>query len=381
MSLSKQQLMGAVGGGVFAVGVLALGWMFYSAWSEKTEAEEQLEEEATSFRHFNEATVYPSKESIDAVKSNETNYAAWRTTATAFAAQGDTLFTEETGSGFKQRLQAEVRRMLTLPGGVDGKIAASSFLFGFEQYLGENGAVPKDADVPRLAVQLDVIARLVNLFAETGAQEVKSIERIEPRAKDPAKDGDGQAKPKKSRVQRAKEQEPEEKKATKQSYAFTVLVRPACLVAVLNRLASTPRFTTVRNLTFAQATDVIGTRLSAAASAKEQKTTSRRGSRRRAAVEEKPDAAQLSDVFDPEVDAVIQVSFTLDVYDFGQGKAVAPTSVRSKVEATTEVQPAAAKAAEPKATEEAKPTEKPDAVKPAATPAKAEKQEEHNDFI
>ena len=34
MSLSKQQMIGAVGAGIFVVCAGGLGWMLYSAWSD-----------------------------------------------------------------------------------------------------------------------------------------------------------------------------------------------------------------------------------------------------------------------------------------------------------------------------------------------------------
>ena len=67
----------------------------------------------------------------------------------------------EEPSVFKQRLQAEVRRMGELPGGVNGRIATPGCLFGFEQYLGENGILPPSAEVPRLSEQLAAIVRAV----------------------------------------------------------------------------------------------------------------------------------------------------------------------------------------------------------------------------
>ena len=45
MSLSKQQMIGAVGAGIFVVCAGGLGWMLYSAWSDKGEVETKVTEE------------------------------------------------------------------------------------------------------------------------------------------------------------------------------------------------------------------------------------------------------------------------------------------------------------------------------------------------
>lgn len=385
MSLTKQQMVGAVGGGVFALGVIALGVMFYLAWSAKSEAEEQLNDESSAFQRFNSAPVYPSKQSIDTVKSNETNYAAWRTTATTLAAQGDRAFASETPAIFKQRLQAEARLMHALPGSVEGKIAAATFHFGFDQYLGESGELPKDTDVPRLAIQLDTITQLINLFADAGVTEIKNVQRIEPpRAEQKAQENEKASAKKPSRVKSATtkaREEAEQAKMTKMSYAFTVVGRPSSLVTILNQLAATPRFATVRDLAFGQATDVITERISSVATANAQKsTTSTRKRGRRAAAakaeQEKEAAAnQVSDVFDPEVDAAIQISFTLDVFDFGRGAVTAPSKVKSVEVAAEEP----TKATDEKA--DAAKVEKPAEKQSAAPAVKEEKKEVGNEFL
>ena len=329
MSLSKQQTIGAVGGGVFLVLAGALGWMLFSAWSERGEAEERLEGETSSFRRYNEAAVFPSKGSIASVKSNETSYAAWYESAVALAARGDRVTPVETPPIFKQRLQAEVRRMAALPGGANGHISAETFLFGFEQYLGEGGVLPQSADVPRLANQLDAITTVVDMCAEAGVLEIKSVQRAEP----PKADEDDQDRGKKKKKGK-KAAEADELKQTCLDYAFEVTTRPAAFVSLLNALTSTERFFVVKNLSFRESSDMIVDKITAIESAAAQKSrgaaTSGGGRRRRgmaAAVE--ADAAQpgLSKddriVVDPELDAPIVVKFNLSVYDFGRAAAPA----------------------------------------------------------
>ena len=346
MSLSKQQKLGVIGAGVFVLCAGGLGFGAYLAWSGRCEAEEELEAAVGGFRSHYEAAVFPSKRSLDSVLSNKVSYTDWHASALALAARGDRKFPVELPPIFKQRLQREVRRMAALAGGVEGKIAAPAFLFGFEQYLGEGGVLPQEQDVPRLAVQLDTITQVVDMFAEVGVLEVKAIRRIEQKAASEEED-DGARRPAKTKKGAGKEADaPQE---TCLAYAFEFTARPAALVAVLNRLTSCPRFMTVKNLSFRETADVIVEHLNAVENAKNQKAsgrgaTGRRGRRGAAAAESAAqgaaEAAVNPLVVDPELDAPIQVNFTLEVRDFGRG-AAAPSAEDAATEAKPE--PEAAK--------------------------------------
>ena len=346
MSLSKQQKLGVIGAGVFVLCAGGLGFGAYLAWSGRCEAEEELEAAVSGFRSHYEAAVFPSKRSLDSVLSNKVSYTDWHASALALAARGDRKFPVELPPIFKQRLQREVRRMAALAGGVEGKIAAPAFLFGFEQYLGEGGVLPQEQDVPRLAVQLDTITQVVDMFAEVGVLEVKAIRRIEQKAAAEEED-DGARRPAKTKKGAGKEADaPQE---TCLAYAFEFTARPAALVAVLNRLTSCPRFMTVKNLSFRETADVIVEHLNAVENAKNQKAsgrgaTGRRGRRGAATAESAAqgaaEAAVNPLVVDPELDAPIQVNFTLEVRDFGRG-AAAPSAEDAATEAKPE--PEAAK--------------------------------------
>ena len=185
MSMTKQQTIGAACGGVFAVCVCALGYFLYDAASARAEAEEQLASEEAAYSSFNNAAVFPSKKSIADVKTNEIAFAEWRKAARELVSRGDRKpAASEEPSVFKQRLQAEVRRLSALPGGVGGKICAPDFLFGFDRYLGESGVLPQNDEVPRLAEQLDTISKVAEFCSEAGAVEIKAIQRVEPKEED-----------------------------------------------------------------------------------------------------------------------------------------------------------------------------------------------------
>lgn len=330
MSLSKQQIAGFVGVGVFVVLAGGLGYMLWDAVSQRQGAEANLAEGQDSFRRYNEADVFPSQKSIAAVQSNKASYAAWQETASAFAARGDRSLPGETPPIFKQRLQSEVRRLAQLPGGVDGKISASTFLFGFDQYLGEGGVLPAEADVPRLAAQLDLITHVVELFAEAGVHDVRAIQRIEAAKKDAGADDDKPAKAKRKAKAKAKDAEEEDApKTTCLEYAIEFSTRPAAFVSVLNALTADERFIVVKGFSFKETSDLILERIAAAEAAEAAKNSPNVGRRgRRRGGDAKPEEAKKVDrlVVDPESDAPIQVNMTLAVYDFGRAVAAKPAA-------------------------------------------------------
>ena len=335
MSLSKQQMVGIGCGCAFLAVAGILGYMLFDAMSERAKLETGdeesgdlgLEEAKSTFMGYNRAPVFPSQESINSVKSNEASYAAWYADARAFAAQGDYAepASPEDNSAFKDRLKVEVDRLGRLPGGVDGHIAKNECRFGFEKYLGENGILPDQRDVPLLARELASISRAVDIFAKAGVFEVQSVTRPEP-----PKERDRDEERPKSGAKKAKADDtPSE---TCLEYKFALRARPASLVKMLNGLSSDAHFMSVKELSFrkAEASDMILSSLSAKEAAESkgaEQSSGRRGRRGRLAEpqpklgEPKAEKTQNRLVVDPELDAPFDVTFTLAVYDFGGGKA------------------------------------------------------------
>ena len=339
MSLSKQQMVGIGCGCAFLVVAGILGYMLFDASCERAKVETGdeetgdpgLESAKDTFMGYNRAPVFPSQASIDAVKSNEAQYAAWYANTRALAASGDYAepTVPEDNSAFKDRLKIEVDRMGKLPGGVDGHIATAECRFGFEKYLGENGILPDQKDVPLLARELASISRAVDIFAAAGVFEVQSIQRPDVQASVDQKE----QKPKpKGNAKNAKNQD--EPSETCLEYKFAVRARPAALVKMLNSLASDARFMVVRNFSFRrpESADMILSNIAAKESAESKAAapaSSRRGRRRGldqqpalGAGEPEKKLGRL--VVDPELDAPFDVTFTLAVYDFGGASAPAP---------------------------------------------------------
>ncbi len=279
--------------GVWAAAAAYLCYLAYDATSGRGEAEQGLETANEAFRRFNDAAVFPSLASIASVKSNEVTWGAWYDAAFALAGRGDREFPSETPPVFKQRLRSTVRRLQSLRGEVEGKLAQPAFFFGFEKYLGETDALPGADDVPRLAAQLDFVEYLAETLAESGVKEVKGLVLREP------KEDDGEC-------------------ARHLDYALTFSARPAGLVRALNALAASQRFVAVTEFSFRETGDSITPRLSAEKKKDAPSGRGRRGRRGAAAEEQQVDDSKKANrlVTDPAVNAEFEVSMTVKVYDF-----------------------------------------------------------------
>lgn len=321
MAMSKGKMIASVSGGVFFVAVAALGYLLYDAYSTCVETEEELEGAKSTFDGHYSAPVFPSAKSIDSVKSNETEYAAWLKTAQVLASRGDKSFSkDESPAAFKQRLQDEARRLRALPGGVDGKLVAQNFMFGFDKYLDpERGVLPDSSDVQRLATQLDTVSHLAEMFSKNEALELRDVAFVEP----PKEEDEESRKPRKGAKKKAATDD-EGPQVTSLDYRISLIVRPAAFVDILNALTADVRFIVIKSLAFRETADMIIDKMNAAEAAltKKDSPSSGRRRRRRMAQEEQPteEESEKKDdrlIVDPELDAPVQMDLVLSVYDFG----------------------------------------------------------------
>ena len=365
MSLNRNQATLSAIGGVFAVGAAVLGWLLWSAVGESNEALADRDSSMSAIDSFYSAKVFPSAESLEAVKANTDEIAGWRENAKIVASRGDKKFAETTPPSFKQFLQSEQVRLSSLPGKAAGRICQAGFAFGFDKYLGQNPTMPEKADLPKLQRQLDFIAEAIELFAESGVAEVKSVKRDETPAAAVVEEVP-QARPaKKGKKGGRADLADEGPVATSLVYSFQFLASPDAFVRTLNRLSADFRFIVVESLDFTESRDVISENFAAREKAEmdaKSAKSSRRTRQHRRKGDEDPELADESAkpadsglVIDPEIDAPLLVDISVRVFDFGQGievaepapEAPAPAPEAPAPEAPAPEAPAPAAAAAP----------------------------------
>ena len=293
MNPEKIKKIGFVLLGVWVLLAGGLGYMAYEASGARAEAEATLDSENSAFNRFNNAPVFPSKVSIESVKSNELAWSIWYDTAFALAGRGDRDIPTETPPVFKQRLQSTVRRLQSLKGEVAGKLSQSTFYFGFEKFLGETDALPQALEVPVLASQLDFIEHFAEMMSESGVMEVKSLQCL------PQNPEDGEC-------------------ARHLDYKVTFSSRPSGIVKAVNALAMSSRFISVTGFSFKETGDAIAPRLASDGKENEKKSGGIRRRGVQVVKEEKIDDSRKENrvITNPSVNAVFEVSMTVKVYDF-----------------------------------------------------------------
>ena len=330
MGMTKQQKIGVCLGGAFGLCVLALGWFFYSAYADHQAALDGDEEEGTkglnaakeeNNRYYAQSNPFPSAGAIASVKSNEAAYAAWKTGSIKLASKGDCPPSPPglAPTVFKNTLYEQVTKMQKLPGGVVGRICASTFQFGFDKYLGEAGGTPEQKDIPKLHAQLATITNVVDLFAKSGVLEVRAFERLE--SQEEAEDGNARNAKGRNKGGKGKSEKEEATSEEPQRYDFRLeyTVRASGFVKVLNGLAKSPRFYIVSDFGFEHAGESLKARFDRMSSGSISGETSSRSRRRRGQEKKEQENAESGFVTNPETDSPILVRMKLSVYDFGTG--------------------------------------------------------------
>ena len=295
-------------GGVSLLGALVFGYLIYSAWSDKGAKDEELGYLEDDAARLSGLEVYPSQEGVKATDANRKAYADWCELATAVASTGDMQFETTTPASFKSFINDEAKRYSEMPGKVDGRFVKAGFGFGFDEYI-LKGALPSATDLPRLQRQWYDVSTFINVLVDAKASSIAELAL----AKEEVKEEQTSAKGKKKRKQKKAEDDEAKPDITRFNIVFTA--SPASLVAVMNAVASNPRFIVAESVSFVRESDEIAEKLGEK-NAKKQEAKSRR--RRPAAdVAAESEADELSGIVtDPVRAPDFKVTMCVAVYDF-----------------------------------------------------------------
>ena len=337
--MNKTKMILAGIGGAIGVIVLALAFLVWQAFSAKTAAIEGdveegvdgLETVETRVQGLLRKPVYPSAASVTAVEANLQAFDDWRKEGLALAARGDRVYPKTTPAQFKTDLVADAKRLMALPGAVEGKLVKPDFAFGpFKDYIVE-GKMPAEADLAELQRKWDDVATIAEMLATNGVAELADVQ-FAAKAKDEGRETKDARREKadKKKGSAKSNNRTIEQSVISHSYVFTFAARPSAFVKTLNELAKCERFVTVDSFTFARPHDVIAEALGGEEKGKgaEQATDGRRGRRGRR-VADRPEAsdgaatrgasgkvAKNGVVTDPFADAPMTVTMAVTVHDF-----------------------------------------------------------------
>ncbi len=326
--MTKQQKLGVGFGGAFGVIALVLGWFFYSAYADCQAAQEgdpDSEEntqglndaQAANMKYYSQSNPFPSESAIATINANRAAYTNWMDQAVQQASRGDLPDAPSglSGNAFKGNyLDVCLTKMRQLPGNAKGLICAEDKWFGFERYMGSEGATPKQDDVPKLYKQFVTVTNMVDIFVKNGVLQVVSVNLNPNKERD---DDDARSASQGNKGQKSNSDKGAAANTrVRYDYEFVFYARAAAIVKVLNALATSPRFYVISEFGFKhEESESLKNRLERITSGGGESPT-RRGRRNR---DKQEGEESKGAVTDPATDPPLLVTMKLSVYDFGTG--------------------------------------------------------------
>ena len=316
--MKLHQIILVVCGVLMAAVCLGAGWFLISAMVAKNAAAEERNQKYDELKGIYNAKVFPNTENIARVSEDQKALEAWLVTASNVVHKGELQVEQKTPTGFKQSLQATVRKLSSQPGAVNGKVVAAGFNFGFDKYLGTSDSLPASEHVERLTQQLTIIELLCK---ELYAANILSLATVTRETFDevgteqkPQEDTGRRRKKNADKTSARATQSPmatggsESEFFTKQRFTFEFNARPTAFINALNRLAAMGLFVVVAETEFRKTEDSLGKR-----TGKHKKEAAKDGAA-------EVDPATLTHieriVTDPELEPPVSVKLDIDVYSF-----------------------------------------------------------------
>lgn len=314
--MNKTKLTLTIIGGVAGAALLAMAFLVWRSTVAKTAAlvgddetgEDGYETVMDQARTLSRKNVYPCAASVTAIVSNRTLVTEWESEAQKLATRGDRVYEATTPPAFKSFVVADAKRLISLPGAVEGKIAKPDFAFGpFRDYIVDS-KMPDRASLSKLQRQWDDISTIVELLSTNEVSELTDVQVKEAVVEEP----------KNGRHRRPAVTESQATDApASYTYVFSLTAKPAAFVKTINALETNERFIVVDDFSLGRSTDVIADTLGG--EEKKAASTGRAGRRRRVAdtAGTKEEAKKQNGIVtDPALDAPMTVTLTVSVYDF-----------------------------------------------------------------
>ena len=330
--MNKNRMILAAVGGVIAVATAAAAVFAYLSYAAKVAAvegddeTEGLESAVEKARRLSTAPVYPCQASVKEIEANTEKLSEWLSAMRKVAAAGDRAYEKTSPAAFKTFIVRDAKRLIALPGGVDGAIAAADFAFGPFKNFVAGGDMPSEAQVPELQRRWDDVATVVETLSACGACELKDVQfKVED---DAAKKAAEEASAKNSRKGSRRQQRKGAADAAAKSpsaaysYVFSFTARASAIVKAVNAFATCERFVTVDEVFFRRDRDAMAEALGGEAG-KKNEVQAQSGRRRRRGGGGAPAAEAAASpkvpegiVTDPAIAEPFTVTMAVTVHDF-----------------------------------------------------------------
>ncbi len=236
------------------VALLLLGSvvMLGRALSQTNEVAEQRDSKFTELEGFYRAPVFPDRANVKLYSTEAEILNEWTSNVVSQQRSVVAFDRHLTPSQFMQVLQPTIREMGKTKTRAGANIVGEGFAFGFDSYI-TGGQMPAAKDVPKLALQLEIVKRLCKELFEANIVSLRLVTRqqFESSAREESAQPARAPLGPRSRLRTAQtaQKEPQEESsyaiAGKHPFTLEFTARKEAALAVLNRLAATEMFVAV----------------------------------------------------------------------------------------------------------------------------------------
>lgn len=308
--MNKNKMIMAAIGGIALAAVLVFVFLAMNARSAAAETRGDIRDELRDEQEMLEAETAPTQESVDRLAANAKEIRAWRAKTLELLSAGDVVVDKSaSATAFKAIMIDDARALSKLPGGVEGRIVAENFDFGFKSFINEPN-IPTDAELPTLKRQWAEVKSMVETLASCGVVGIREIiVAAVPKASEAKRPGKGR-----------NAAEPAKPPYEELGYTVRFAARPAAVAKALNAFTASRHLMFVQEMALEREQDMLREMLGGG---KKEEAGGGRRRRRRQQVEEKTaegegeEVARKGLVTDPQVESPILVTLKVKTIDFG----------------------------------------------------------------
>lgn len=249
--MSRKNMPLIVGGAVFGVLAVALGFFTYRAVGQFSDSQEALSAQTSKLRRLRNRDPFPSAENADVLAKQRDHFADYLAALRGDMGKAQPDIGDVSRDRWNREFGQTIRSVVTAAHerGVNLPPLASGFLFGFERY---REVIPLDSELVRLFPQLQGVSRLCGILFDSGIAELVSIEREQFELIPVAAPVDEDESPRRGRNRRRQQEEEEVQGPsrdpfkdkdglfTREHYAVTFRARDEAVWNVLAAFAKEP---------------------------------------------------------------------------------------------------------------------------------------------
>ena len=176
--MNKQKIVLIASGVVLAALAAASVALLISKNGAASGALEEREAKERELKRLFDSSPFPSAGNIAIVNADTKAVSNFVAQLQEELSAGAIRMTSSSPAFFKQNLESAVLQLRSQAPIVDGtRCVPDGFMFGFGRYLGAEGVMPAQDDVPRLGQQFETIRLMAGMIYDARVSEWKSVER------------------------------------------------------------------------------------------------------------------------------------------------------------------------------------------------------------